>query len=373
MDYNTNNLKVSLASHLRLKPEDGYESPELIYAFNMGRGTTVYQGDNRFSLRDIEFYQHRAELRKKGDWFLRVYRTSEDAGNSYDPYATALQLRDSVIEYADWRNRYIDYWAQNIRHKSTIPTPCRSGLKTALPTSRLVRRAGRRFTATPATKYHRTASNSGSLTTPTTSSIGILRQRLGQTAIWTETASFGYADPGSAHSNPCSTTWSPARTTKREGPAFLTDPRWCTSMERRFSPWWMDEIRVGSNARRYTPQFRGHHFQRHERSSHHQPGGGHIHGVKKRFLEDKFIATATYRADKNQNFDCALARGVACLMPTTKDFLRVSFSSALRNPTLADQYLYLNVGPATLVGNLKAPKTWSPSKASSITATAPQG
>ena len=40
-------------------------------------------------------------------------------------------------------------------------------------------------------------------------------------------------------------------------------------------------------------------------------------------------------------------------MPTTKDFLRVSFSSALRNPTLADQYLYLNVGPATLVGNLE--------------------
>ena len=40
-------------------------------------------------------------------------------------------------------------------------------------------------------------------------------------------------------------------------------------------------------------------------------------------------------------------------MPTAKDFLRVSFSSALRNPTLADQYLYLNVGPATLVGNLE--------------------
>jgi outer membrane receptor protein involved in Fe transport len=32
--------------------------------------------------------------------------------------------------------------------------------------------------------------------------------------------------------------------------------------------------------------------------------------------------------------------------------MRVSFSSALRNPTLADQYLYLNVGPATLSGNL---------------------
>ena len=39
-------------------------------------------------------------------------------------------------------------------------------------------------------------------------------------------------------------------------------------------------------------------------------------------------------------------------MPTKKDFIRMSFSSALRNPTLADQYLFLDVGPATLMGNL---------------------
>jgi outer membrane receptor protein involved in Fe transport len=31
---------------------------------------------------------------------------------------------------------------------------------------------------------------------------------------------------------------------------------------------------------------------------------------------------------------------------------RVSFSSALRNPTLSDQYLYLDVGRATLLGNI---------------------
>jgi iron complex outermembrane receptor protein len=32
--------------------------------------------------------------------------------------------------------------------------------------------------------------------------------------------------------------------------------------------------------------------------------------------------------------------------------LRLSFSSAIRNPTLADQYLYYNVGRAVLKGNL---------------------
>ena len=81
VDYNTDNLKVSVSGHWRLQPEKTYESPELIYGFNMGKGTTVYQGDNRFSLRNIEFYQHRLELRKKNKWFIRAYRTNEDAGD----------------------------------------------------------------------------------------------------------------------------------------------------------------------------------------------------------------------------------------------------------------------------------------------------
>jgi outer membrane receptor protein involved in Fe transport len=38
--------------------------------------------------------------------------------------------------------------------------------------------------------------------------------------------------------------------------------------------------------------------------------------------------------------------------PNQNHTYRVSFSSALRNPTLADQYLYYNVGRAILLGNL---------------------
>ncbi|MEE2919953.1 MAG: carboxypeptidase-like regulatory domain-containing protein, partial [Bacteroidota bacterium] len=114
VDYNTENLKASVSAHWRLQPEKKYESPELIYGFNLGRGTTVYQGDNRFSLRDIEFYQHKVELRKKGDWFIRAYRTSEDAGNSYDPYATALRMQDSVRSDNDYARVYRGFWIDSI-------------------------------------------------------------------------------------------------------------------------------------------------------------------------------------------------------------------------------------------------------------------
>jgi outer membrane receptor protein involved in Fe transport len=37
---------------------------------------------------------------------------------------------------------------------------------------------------------------------------------------------------------------------------------------------------------------------------------------------------------------------------TEKDIIRLSFSSAIRNPTLSDQYLYYNAGRAILIGNI---------------------
>ncbi len=71
-------------------------------------------------------------------------------------------------------------------------------------------------------------------------------------------------------------------------------------------------------------------------------------------MEDRLIATGTLRADKNQNFNWVYSPAASLVYsPREQDYLRMSFSSALRNPTLADQYLYLDVGPATLVGNLE--------------------
>ena len=48
VDYNTNNTKFATAFHYLIE-----EDLELIYSLNYGTGTTVYQGDNRFSLNGI--------------------------------------------------------------------------------------------------------------------------------------------------------------------------------------------------------------------------------------------------------------------------------------------------------------------------------
>src|SRR5690606_7964107 len=56
---------------------------------------------------------------------------------------------------------------------------------------------------------------------------------------------------------------------------------------------------------------------------------------------------------KNQNFPFLFSPAVSVVYTPHKDHtIRFSFSSAIRNPTLADQYLNYNVGRAILRGNL---------------------
>ncbi len=80
-------------------------------------------------------------------------------------------------------------------------------------------------------------------------------------------------------------------------------------------------------------------------------------GIQKPLFSDALIVNATVRLDKNQNFNFLVSPAfttVWTLDPKAKypDIFRFSFSSAIRNPTLADQFLYYNVGNAILLGNL---------------------
>ena len=57
--------------------------------------------------------------------------------------------------------------------------------------------------------------------------------------------------------------------------------------------------------------------------------------------------------DKNQNFDYLFSPAASIVWKASeKDLIRLSFSSALRNPTLTDQYLNYDYGTGILLGNL---------------------
>ena len=105
VDYNTENLKLGTSLHYRFKP-----TLELNYSFNYGTGTTVYQGDNRFSIKGIHFFQNKLELKNRDKWFVRAYATNEDAGDSYDAYFTGLKMLEEQESEQDWNTRYTNNW-----------------------------------------------------------------------------------------------------------------------------------------------------------------------------------------------------------------------------------------------------------------------
>lgn len=345
VDYNTENLKVSTALHWRLQPDQTYESPELIYGFNSGFGTTVYQGDNRFSLRDIQFYQHKLELRKPGKWFVRAYRTSEDAGNSYDPYATALKLQEETRTDYQYSKVYYRYWVDSIAPgiSETWPEGVLEWVD-GIPT----------YTIDPDSLSQWYDVNGQNLF-----------DWHEQVEEWTnagyaglnDVASnpLGHLEPGSPEFQAAFDRLVAAKNNEGEGGTRFFDQSSLSHVhgEYIFNPQGLEEIRVGGNFRRYTPWSDGTIFSDTTSERIVNQEMGFYTGIKRRFLEDRLIGTATIRADKNQNFDWVYSPAASFVFsPREQDYLRMSFSSALRNPTLADQYLWLDVGPATLVGNL---------------------
>jgi iron complex outermembrane recepter protein len=356
VDYNTNNTKVSASGHWRLQPEKTYESPELIYGFNMGEGTTVYQGDNRFSLKNIEFYQHRLELRKKNKWFIRAYRTNEDAGDSYDPYATALKLQDSTRNHNNWARVYEEYWVDSIAPSisDTYPDLVFLGYDSVftvdgtflyvLPIAGIPEGAEDQWfdeNQDNLTYWHSQVeqwTNEGYANLPAVAIDPV-----------------GHLTPGSDDFNTLFNQLITSKNNEGEGGTRFHDLSSLLHVhgEYRFEPWFLEEIRVGGNFRQYTPVSEGTIFSDTSGVVISNAEAGAYLGVKKRFLEDDMIVTGTVRVDKNENFPFMVSPAISLVWsPNTKDFARISFSSALRNPTLADQYLFLDVGPATLVGNL---------------------
>ena len=76
-------------------------------------------------------------------------------------------------------------------------------------------------------------------------------------------------------------------------------------------------------------------------------------GLDKKLKDDKIKLNLTTRLDKNQNFGYLFSPALSAIYSPNKDnTIRLSFSSAIRNPTLGDQYLFYKVGRATLIGNI---------------------
>lgn len=337
VDYDTRNLKTNAALHFRLQPDKDFESPELIISSNFGSGTTVYQGDNRFSLRGIRFFQNKIELMKRDKYFIRAYATNEDAGRSYDPYFTALRLQDASKSNTQWSASYEEWWKQN--DKGNVFAKMKEmGYpgSTISPDGLLAAQiAWQQEHAAQLAEWHQMASEYANLKSPTNN------------------LTKNFFEPGTARFDSLFEAITTRRNNaKEQGTQFYDKSAlYHVHGEYTFTPTFLEKLTVGGNVRMYRPVSDGTIFSDSVgRVIRNNEFGAYI-GAEKQVR--KFRFSATVRVDKNQNFDY-LATPAASVVwePSKNNYLRASFSSAIRNPTLSDQYLYLNVGPATLIGNL---------------------
>ena len=347
VDYNSRNVKAGTAFHYKLKPD-----VELIYASNFGTGTTVYQGDNRYALKNILFFQNRLEIKKNDKYFLRAYATNENAGKSYDVVFTAFLLQDAAkdnVPVSDnlyhWKTDYISYWTTDIipQIKSLPDYPIMSDwecLFYQLGKDSCILRA------------HQVMNSNSDL-------MALWHQEArdaANSAISPDGHNHGYSDrfePGTDRFNSEYNSII-AKPLSQGGTRFIDKSAlYNIHGEYKFTPKIMDII-AGGNFRMYRPNSQGTIFS--------DTGGvkitnseyGVYLGLEKKILDEKLKLNVTSRIDKNENFDFVMSPAASVVYTHNKNHIvRFSFSSAIRNPTLADQYLYYNVGRAILIGNIK--------------------
>lgn len=345
VDYETKNIKANIAGSYRLKPDLAEQSPEIAFSSSYSTGTTVYQGDNRFSLRDIQFFQNKLEIKKRDKYFFRVYATHEDAGDSYDPYFTALALQDSAKSDLEWSQLYERFWRSDIK-----PRIDENGYPQVeqmfVDTFPFVI-----STFDQAAAYEWIANNQDSLRYWHN-----LARAVADGPGITET-SLAFYEPGTRRFDEKFNEIVSKKRTDGGTLFFDKSALYHAQGEYVITPQFTDKIIVGSSARYYRPESEGTIFYDTAGVDITNFEFGVYGGFEKNFAQNKLRLQGTLRADKNENFDWLFSPAASILYkPATNNYLRASFSSAIRNPTLADQYLNLNVGPAILSGNLTGVK-----------------
>lgn len=338
VDYSTDNLKLAGSLHHRFT-----DSLELIIAENFSQGSTVYQGDNRYRLENVRFNQHRVELRHEGKWFVRGYVTHEDAGDTYDIFTTALRMQDAAGSTLNWNIKYNELWGQQGDPNAWISTQVN-----ALPGYITAAQAGANGLNAQTWPVWQDQFIQNNLDT-----FQYFHQLVLDSVNRLNTSNLDpFYVPGTDRFNQKFDEVTGKLFTEG-GSLFFDRSMLIHGMgEYKWKPVF-GEITAGGNVRQYRPNSAGTIFRDTGDVVIRNFEVGAFIGLEKKFFQERLKTTTTLRVDKNQNFNALFSPALSLVWSKTPAHVwRVSFSSAIRNPTLADQYLYYNVGRAILLGNV---------------------
>ena len=292
MSYDAKSVKFGASLNYRPLGDDRLE---IIWNSKLGSGNTIYQGTNRYNIKNFFMEQHKLEVRGK-NFFVRGYMTSEDAGDSYDTRFAAININREWKSDSDWFTQYTGAFLGAI---PGVPGGNHQVARAVADTGRLI----------PGTPGFQSAFDK--ITTDPDLITGSKFQD--NTKLYHADANLNLSD-------------------------YID---------------WAD-VQVGGSYRRYSLNSNGSIFTDYDGPINYDEFGLYTQ-IQKSFLEeDRLKLTSSVRYDKAQNFDGNYSPRVSLAYAggeNKNQNFRASFQTGFRNPTTQDQYIGLNAGRAYLIGS----------------------
>lgn len=292
-NYNAESIKADFALHYRPFADDF----EIMYVGKIGRGSTIYQGANRYNIKNFFLQQHKLEFRND-NFFVRGYITDEDAGDSYDMRFTGININRRWKSDNNWFGEYAGGFIQ-------------ATLGGASPD-----------------QAH---------------------------AIARQTAETGRFEPGTPEFQQAfnEVTTDPDLTTGSQ----FKDGSQLRHVDVNYNFSHLTEnfadIQVGGSFREYTLNSFGTIFTDGDGPITYSEIGAYTQ-IQKKFLEDRLKFTGSVRYDKSElfdgNFSPRISLGYTAGEKKNHN-IRASYQTGFRNPTTQDLFIGLDAGRAILIGS----------------------
>jgi iron complex outermembrane receptor protein len=314
-DNDVQSIKSSLALHYKLN-----ENSQISYTGKFGMGTAIYQGANRYSINDILFHQHKLEWSGKNH-LVKAYATIENAGQSYDAVFTGINISKASIG-DNWVPAYLSKFFGTLGDLNDDYSNSASESQVAYAMQVALDSANNSWYQPGTAAYDSVRAQivksadlqRGSKFVDRSALYHIDGQYNFSQVKWMDLmvgGNFRYYSPNSFGTIFTDTLLNPADTLA-DGSA---DPN---AEFKKLSLWEMGAFLQGS----------------------------------KRFFNDKFRVIGSVRIDKNQNFEPQFSPRLSLAYNLKSHNFRIGAQSAFRTPTLQNQFIDLNLGPITLIGNL---------------------
>ena len=291
-DYEAKSVKFDASLHYRPLAND----LEIIWNSRVGFGSTIYQGANRYQLKDFILQQHRLEI-KNDDFFLRGYITSENAGKSYDMRFTGINM--NKVNATEWFGTYAGAYLQSVL----------GGADDATAHANARQAADAAYTPQPGTPEFQALFDK--VTNDPDISTG--SKFLDNTKMYVAEGNYNFS-------------------------RLLND---------------VADIQIGGSYRQYSLNSSGTIFTDYDGPIKYNEYGAYVQASKK-FADERLKLTASFRYDKNEFFDGNISPRASIVYSAgerKQHNFRASYQTGFRNPDTQSLFIGFDVGRAILVGS----------------------